>query len=84
MILSGIISFKYKVNNLHEWADKNSYTIESYDIHMTTINTPFYYLHDDQTIFDVWVKTSENNKEHWWIRKGVFTDDYIKEKKKLK
>jgi hypothetical protein len=52
--------------------------IEHIESHMTTFDTPFYYVNKGNWIFEVDVITSDGNKEKWWIRTGIFGNDYEK------
>ena len=47
---------------------------------MTVFGTPYYWLNKGEHIFEVVIKTKEGKSEKWWIRTGVFSDDYEKEK----
>lgn len=77
-IVVSYLSFEFQKNSIESWAHKNNYEIEEIDSHITCIGTPFYYVSKGHFIFEVWVKTP-NGKEHWWVRNGVFSDDFIKD-----
>ena len=58
-----------------EWAAEKGYVIESKEVHFTIFGTPFYYLPKGQYIYEVKL----TNGEKWWVRTGVFENDYEKE-----
>lgn len=47
---------------------------------MTIFGTPYNWLNKGENIFEVDIKTKEGKSEKWWIRTGLFSDDYEKEK----
>ena len=67
-------------DSIKKWAQKNQYEIVDIETHMTTIGTPYNWLNKGQNIFEVEINTKEGKSEKWWIRTGVFSDDYEKEK----
>ena len=74
---SKIESGKDSVKN---WARKNQYEVVNIETHMTIFGTPYNWLNKGENIFEVNIKTKEGKSEKWWIRTGVFSDDYEKEK----
>ena len=67
-------------DSIEKWAQKNQYEVVDIETHMTTIGTPYNWLNKGEHIFEVIIKTKEGKSEKWWIRTGVFSDDYEKEK----
>jgi len=63
-------------SEVYEWATQHNLEVESIDTHMTHFNTPFYYLNKGSYIYEV----KMTNGEKWWIRTGLFSNDYEKEK----
>lgn len=61
---------------VYEWAKENKMQVEKIETHMTTFNTPFYYLNKGSYIYEV----DMTNGEKWWVRTGVFSNDYEKDK----
>jgi uncharacterized protein YpmB len=58
-----------------EWAKENNMEVKSIEPHFTTIDTPFYYLGKGCYIFEV----DMTNGEKWWVRTGLFSNDYEKQ-----
>lgn len=70
---------QYQKNSVQTWANSKGFKIEKIETHITPIGTPFFYVHKGCYIFDVWVITTNGNREHWWIRKnGLLSDDFEK------
>ncbi len=67
-------------DSVKNWATKNQYKVVNIETHMTIFGTPYNFLNKGQNIFEVDIKTKEGKSEKWWIRTGVFSDDYEKEK----
>lgn len=67
-------------DSVKKWARKNQYEVVNIETHMTVFGTPYNWLNKGQNIFEVDIKTKEGKSEKWWIRTGVFSDDYEKEK----
>jgi hypothetical protein len=67
-------------DSVKNWATKNQYEIVNIETHMTIFGTPYNWLNKGENIFEVDIKTKEGKSEKWWIRTGVFSDDYEKEK----
>jgi hypothetical protein len=67
-------------DSVKNWATKNQYEVVNIETHMTVFGTPYNWLNKGQNIFEVDIKTKEGKSEKWWIRTGVFSDDYEKEK----
>jgi hypothetical protein len=67
-------------DSVKNWAKKNQYEVVNIETHMTIFGTPYNWLNKGQNIFEVDIKTKEGKSEKWWIRTGVFSDDYEKEK----
>ena len=67
--------FDAKGEEVDEWAAEKGYVIESKEVHFTIFGTPFYYLPKGQYIYEVKL----TNGEKWWVRTGVFENDYEKE-----
>lgn len=78
IILIGVYSSQE--SSVYDWAKSKGYKVEKVESHMTSIGTPFFYVHKGNYIFEVWVIASDGKREHWWIRKnGLFSDDYEKD-----
>lgn len=75
LISNGIESDKQEIN---KWANSKNLEVKNIDVHFTIINTPFYYLNKGSRIYEV----DMSNNEKWWIRTGVFSWDYEKDKSK--
>ena len=67
-------------DSVKNWATKNQYQIVNIETHMTIFGTPYNWLNKGENIFEVDIKTKDGKSEKWWIRPGVFSDDYEKEK----
>lgn len=67
-------------DSVKNWATKNQYEVVNIETHMTIFGTPYNWLNKGENIFEVDIKTKEGKSEKWWIRTGVFSDDYEKEK----
>jgi hypothetical protein len=67
-------------DSVKNWAIKNQYEVINIETHMTIFGTPYNWLNKGENIFEVDIKTKEGKSEKWWIRTGVFSDDYEKEK----
>ena len=67
-------------DSIKKWAQKNQYEVVDIETHMTVFGTPYNWLNKGQNIFEVEIKTKEGISEKWWVRTGVFSDDYEKEK----
>jgi hypothetical protein len=67
-------------DSVKNWATKNQYEVVNIETHMTIFGTPYNWLNKGQNIFEVDIKTKDGKSEKWWIRTGVFSDDYEKEK----
>jgi len=67
-------------DSVKNWATKNQYQIVNIETHITIFGTPYNWLNKGENIFEVDIKTKEGKSEKWWIRTGVFSDDYEKEK----
>ena len=63
-------------DSVKNWATKNQYEIVNIETHMTIFGTPYNWLNKGQNIFEVEIKTKEGTTEKWWVRTGVFSDDY--------
>ena len=74
-----IWNYSSQEDSIREWAISKNYKIDSIKSHLTSIGTPFYFVHKNRFIFEVWITTDNDKKEHWWIRKCIFEDDYIKD-----
>ena len=70
---SSIESYK---EDIKEWANEKNMTIVNIEPHFTTIDSPFYYLGKGCFIFEV----DMTNGDKWWIRTGLFGNDYEKQK----
>jgi hypothetical protein len=83
IILAGFIltsKIESGKGSIKKWAQKNQYEIVDIETHMTIFGTPYNWLNKGEHIFEVIIKTKEGKSEKWWIRTGVFSDDYEKEK----
>lgn len=69
----------YNKNQVKKWADDNQYEIVDIKTHMTIFGTPYNYLYKGENIFEVKIETNQGQQEKWWIRTGVFSNDYEKE-----
>jgi hypothetical protein len=67
-------------DSVKNWATKNQYEVINIETHMTIFGTPYNWLNKGENIFEVDIKTKEGKSEKWWVRTGVFSDDYEKEK----
>ncbi len=67
-------------DNIKKWAIENQYEIVNIETNMTIFGTPYNWLNKGENIFEVDIKTKDGVSEKWWIRTGVFSDDYEKEK----
>lgn len=67
-------------DSIKKWSQKNQYEVVDIETHMTVFGTPYNWLNKGEHIFEVIIKTKEGKSEKWWIRTGVFSDDYEKEK----
>jgi hypothetical protein len=78
LVLSFITNYSiesYK-EDIKEWASEKNMTIVNIEPHFTTIYSPFYYLGKGCYIFEV----DMSNGEKWWVRTGLFGNDYEKQK----
>ena len=64
-----------KETEIKNWAIENKYEIKSIDHQITIFGSPFNYVNKGQFIFKVVL----TNDEVWWVRTGVFSNDYEKE-----
>lgn len=64
-----------KETEIKKWAVENNHEIKSMDYHFTIIGSPFNYVNNGQFIYKVIL----TNNEVWWVRTGVFSNDYEKE-----
>lgn len=83
IILVGFIltsKIEYGKDSIKKWAHENQYEVVDIETHMTVFGTPYNWLNKGQNIFEVDIKTKEGKSEKWWIRTGVFSDDFEKEK----
>lgn len=82
LIIAGLIFAVTKISidsqeqEVIEWAKSKGLEVKSIETHITIIGTPFYYLHKGCYIFEC----EMTNGEKWWVRTGVFENDYEKEK----
>jgi len=79
ILVCGVIinwSIESNKKEIIDWATKNNMEVKSIDTHMTIIGTPFYYLNRGQYIYEV----DMMNGEKWWVRSGIFGNDYEKDK----
>ena len=78
VFVSSLINFSiesYK-EDIKEWANENNMMVRNIEPHFTTIDTPFYILNKGSYIFEV----DMTNGEKWWVRTGLFGNDYEKQK----
>lgn len=61
---------------IREWAKSKGLQVKSIETHITNINTPFYYLNNGYYIFEC----DMTNGEKWWVRTGIFGNEYEKDK----
>lgn len=64
------------MHDIREHFTKENKEVKNIDYQYTTIGSPFYYVNKGEHIF----KVELTNDETWWVRTGVFTDDYEKDK----
>lgn len=64
------------MNDIKEHFTKENKEVKNIDYQYTIIGSPFFYVNKGQHIF----KVELTNNEVWWVRTGVFTDDYEKDK----
>jgi hypothetical protein len=70
----------YDKDKIEWWAKRNHYKIIDTEWHMTTIGSPFYYVHKNCYIYEVDLITPDGKTEHWWVRNNpISKDDYVKE-----
>lgn len=74
VIISVIISSDEK--EIKQWATEKGMEVKNIDMHVTPIGTPFYYVNKGSHIYEV----DMTNGEKWWVRTGLFGNDYEKEK----
>lgn len=65
-----------KTNDIKEHFAKENKEVRTIEHQFTTFGSPFFYVNKGQYIF----KVELTNDELWWVRTGVFSDDYEKEK----
>ena len=82
LIVFGIVwmSISSYENQIREWAKSKQLDVVKIQNHVTPIGTPFYYVNRGCFIFEVDVKTKSGESEKWWVRTGVFSNDYEKSK----
>jgi len=81
VILFLIVMFNNYAINSHENDIRKHFTEQNQEVktceyQITTIESPFYYCNKGQFIF----KVELVNGETWWVRTGVFSNDYEKDK----
>ena len=64
-------------SDIKEYFIKNNKEVKTIDHRITTIGSPFYYVNKGQHIF----KVELTDGEVWWVRTGMFSNDYEKDKK---
>ncbi len=62
---------------IDRWASEHNYKVVHTDMQMTIFGSPFYYLNKGEYIY----KIELDNGDIWWLRTGVFSNDYEKEPK---
>ena len=60
---------------IREWAKTKGLSVSKIEIHYTAIGTTFYYVQKNCNIYEV----DMSNGEKWWVRIGVFSNDYEKD-----
>ena len=70
----------YNINS-HEDDIRKHFTEQNQEVktcehQLTIIDSPFFYVNKGQYIF----KVELTDKEVWWVRTGVFSNDYEKDK----
>ena len=63
-------------NEVYKWASEHNMEVKSIDVHITQINTPYYYVNKGSYIYEV----KMTNGEIWWCRTGIFGNDWEKNK----
>jgi len=61
---------------IRQWAKENGMEVKEIDMHITSIDSPFYYVNKGSFIYEV----DMTNGEKWWVRTGIFGNDYEKQK----
>lgn len=79
LIVTGI-RMEQTEKEVDKWAAENHYVIVSKEMNMTIFGSPFYYLNKGEYIYRVVL----DNGDIWWVRTGVLSNDYEKEKKVLR
>ena len=75
LICITFINIENNENKIDKWATNNGYVIQSKEMHLTIIGTPFYYLNKGQYIYEVKL----TNGDTWWVRTDIFGNDYEKQ-----
>lgn len=72
-IASSIVNKEH--NEINKWATSKGLEVSKIELHYTSIYTPYYYVHKGCNIYEV----DMVNGEKWWIRTGIFSNDYEKD-----
>lgn len=64
-------------SEIDEWASEYNYKVVHTEMQTTIFGSPFYYLNKGEYIY----KIELDNGDIWWLRAGVFSNDYEKEPK---
>jgi len=78
LVLAGFIlhsSIKAEEEDIHQWAEMKGVKVKNIETHLTRIGTPFFYCNRGSRIYEV----DLNNGEKWWVRTGIFSNDYLKD-----
>lgn len=77
LALISILKQNSAIDEAKEWATENGYVIKKSDTHITSINTPFYYLNKGQLIVEMDVIDRVGGYHKIWMRTGTFSNDFI-------
>lgn len=78
LIICGLIvnySIESGKTEVYKWASEHNMEVKSIEVHITAINTPYYYVNKGSYIYEV----SMTNGETWWCRTGIFGNDWEKD-----
>lgn len=62
---------------INKWAVEHNHKVVQSEMQMTIFGSPFFYLNKGEYIY----KIKLDNGDIWWVRTGLFGNDYEKEKK---
>lgn len=79
LIAISIMKQNNATDEAKEWATENGYIIRESNTHMTSIDTPFYYLGKGHLIVEMNVIDRAGGHHKVWMRTGTFSNDFIQE-----